>query len=359
MKLSKLSPLSKLFAVVFLGSIGMSQAHAACVKLNNWKTVNVNMTGGAIVVQATDPIGKLLRTFTTTIPADQSGVQPTNGFYQATSTCQGGGQAFGIVLKGQPATGAGVPDNVFTTNIPGIGVRLVRSVATANGSFTQAYTRAGGTPINIPSGSFGGVYGGTEFRTEIYKISDQTGSGSLDAGQYSTAYFDGSGQGAPYITSTLAANIITILTPTCSVDPGSAYQKVLLDKVPAGTFKGRGSTAAETPFNIKLNCVKGVGIVKMIELAFIGTNDGNTRPAEGVLKQTLTTSTAAKNVGIQVINNHNSANTPIPLGGTIDVGLSKDGQYVLPFIARYFQTTATKVTPGPVAATMTFMIQYR
>ena len=42
----------------------------------------------------------------------------------------------------------------------------------------------------------------------------------------------------------------------------------------------------------------------------------------------------------------------------MDVGPSKDGSYVLPYTARYYQTGNT-VTPGQANGTATFTLDYR
>jgi len=353
-----LSGIALLFATLF----GMHDASASCSLLSNWNNIAVQMQGGTVVVKPTDQVGTMLANFSTIIPVASSNVAPTGNYYEATARCPGGGQAYAVALQGNLVTGAGIPDNVFSTNIPGIGVRMARVVGTANGGSTQYYTTAGSNGIAIANQSFGVVYSNTQFQIQIYKIAAATGSGTLTPGQYSTAYFDGSGSGKPYITSWLTANIISIVTPTCTVDAGSVNQTVTLKKIQSTELKGKGTTAADKPFNIALNCVRGTGIPPTVQLSF-DSNSGNyapgTFPADGVLPQLNTTNGGAKNVGIQVLSQWNGATTPIDLGGNrLNVGPTKDGAYVIPFIARYYQTQNNRVTGGLVSSIVTFTINY-
>lgn len=343
--------------------LAMSDAWSACFQRNDWNTVNVAMQGGSIVVRDTDAVGTLLRTFSTSIPAADSGVpQGANGAFRVTSSDRCTGSASSEVLLGNPVSVPGVT-NVFSTNIPGIGVRLIRAVVTGTGgTITQVYTRTGGTPLPINGGG-GGLHPGSTFNVELYKTAQATGSGSLRAGTYSRAFIDGT-PAKSYLTSTLAANVITITTPTCTVG-APADQTITLPTVKLGDFATAdgfvataGKTAGEKNFNITLNCKRGVGIVNRIGLGFTGTHDPHTLPTQGVLKQSRTDDLAARHVGIQILSNQNNVKTPVVIGGNLAIGESETRQFVIPFIARYFQTENKRIVPGGISANVSFLIQY-
>jgi type 1 fimbria pilin len=76
---------------------------------------------------------------------------------------------------------------------------------------------------------------------------------------------------------------------------------------------------------------------------------------QGVLKITQGGTSTATGVGIQVIDNQS---VPVKFGDDALVGTSKDGDYVLPYTARYFQT-GDKVTPGRADGTATFTLDYK
>ena len=65
--------------------------------------------------------------------------------------------------------------------------------------------------------------------------------------------------------------------------------------------------------------------------------------------------TAVPGVGIQVIDDKKM---PVKFGDEAELGPSKDGDYVLPYTARYYQT-GDKVTPGRADGTATFTLDYK
>ncbi|MNT29078.1 Type-1 fimbrial protein, A chain precursor [compost metagenome] len=75
----------------------------------------------------------------------------------------------------------------------------------------------------------------------------------------------------------------------------------------------------------------------------------------GVLRPTRGTPNLATGVGIQVID---AKNVPVKFGEEALVGTSMNGDYVLNYTARYFQT-GNQVTPGRADGTATFSIEYK
>ena len=129
------------------------------------------------------------------------------------------------------------------------------------------------------------------------------------------------------------------MTPSCTVDTGSRNIVVQLGQVARKGFTGVGSTAGARPFNIQLNCSAGVAASNTIFLRMDATPDPSGQ--QGVL-QVVQGAGAATGVGIQVLD---GSSTGVKFGEDALVGPSKDGSYVLPFTARYYQT-APNVTAG-------------
>jgi type 1 fimbria pilin len=149
------------------------------------------------------------------------------------------------------------------------------------------------------------------------------------------------------------ANGITVVTPSCTVDTGSQNIPVVFGKVPMSSFTGRGSTAEERKFSIKLDCQAGVSENKMVSLRMDGTQD----PAggDGVLKITPGAKVAG-GVGIRLKDE--TRNQLVKFGESMEVGPAVSTVYNVPFSASYIQT-ADKVTPGQANGMATFTLTYR
>jgi len=155
------------------------------------------------------------------------------------------------------------------------------------------------------------------------------------------------------LTTVLSGNGITIAAPSCSVDLGSRNVSVQFGRVPQSNFKGRGSTTGDRNFNIKLSCQAGQNTQNTVYLRMDATQDPSNE--QGVLKITQGGSGTATGVGIQVVDNQG---VPVKFGEDTLVGPSKNGDYVLPYTARYYQT-GNKVTPGRADGTATFILDYK
>jgi type 1 fimbria pilin len=245
------------------------------------------------------------------------------------------------IVYGNMLQGTETSNKIFTTNVKGVGIRLSR------------YFSGGGSDYNYyphtRTGPFGAFQAGSKFVVELFKLEAETGDGPLAQGTYTT--YSGA-DGKSVLTTFLSGEGITIITPTCSVDAGSKNILVDFGKVPLSGFKGKGSTAGDRAFSIKLNCKAGRNTQNTIYMRMDARQDPSNET--GVLQVTQGTQ-AATGVGIQVIDK-NAA--PVKWGDNLLVGTSKDGSYVLPFTGRYYQT-ADKVTPGKGDGMATFTLDYK
>ncbi|MDP9995571.1 type 1 fimbria pilin [Variovorax boronicumulans] len=305
-----------------------------------YKTKTIQMVVGRIVVPNELAVGQLITT-PKEFPIYQAGANNTPW------TCTGGGTVNGRILSsavGAELTGMG-KEKVFATSVAGIGIRLLRkALGTEGGETFYPHTYS-------TSDTFGEFWPEAKFVVELYKTAAVTGNGPLVNGIYTTYSGD---DGVSVVTTTVSGDAITIVTPSCSVDAGSRNIPVNFGKVPVSEFKGRGTTAAERNFNIRLNCKAGVGEQNTVYLRMDATKD----PAgdDGVLRITQGGTHVATGVGIQLVDGKSKA--PVRFGDDAPVGRSKDGDYVLPYIARYFQT-GNKVTPGQANGTATFTIDHK
>lgn len=291
------------------------------------------MDMGKVVIPNELPVGAVIARKTFPIP--------TRGTSEYLFDCTGGGGTLiGVMLQGAPLQS---DSTIYSTAVAGIGIRLSRVIDA-------------GLTVNYPhrlwrSAAYIYFALGTQFQVELIKTAVATGNGPLAAGTYTRYY--GDGDGISMLTTVLSGNGITIVTPSCSVDLGSRNILVDFGKVPQSNFKGRGTTTIDRQFNIKLNCKAGQNAQNTVNLRMDATPDPSNQ--QGVLKITQGGTGTATGVGIQVVGNQS---VPVKFGDDVLVGPSKDGDYVLPYTARYYQT-GDKVTPGRADGTATFTLDYK
>ncbi|MCR6480128.1 type 1 fimbrial protein [Variovorax sp. ZS18.2.2] len=318
----------------------VSGVEAACFKPDNYQMKEILMDMGRVIIPNETPVGAVFKTERFPILI--------NGASEVSSNCFGGGSVSGRILQGNPVPGR---DNVFTTQVPGVGIRFSREITSGDGRSTQTFyphnlARIGDVDTAIYSPSY--------FTVDLMKIAATTGNGPLAAGTYTTYTRDG--DSSVIINSFLSGFGITIITPSCSVDAGSKNIVVDFGKVPQSNFKGRGTTTGDRNFNIRLNCRAGVGERNIVHLRMDATKDPAAVGDDGVLQITQGGANNATGVGIQIVDGN--SRTPVKFGDEALVGPSKDGDYVLPYTARYFQT-GEKVTPGRADGTATFTLDYK
>lgn len=319
-------------ALLAAAILGVTGAQAACVRPAGATEKIIQMDMGTVVIPNNVAIGAVFATKSFTIPI--AGAQETAW------NCNNGGSVTGRILQG--AAVPGMP-NVYTTAVTGVGIRLSRQIT----GIGQTYYPHVLTWPNTTTVVF---YSPSYFTVELIKIATKTGNGPLAAGTYTT--YSGNGDNKSAITSILSGNGITIITPSCTVDSGSKNVVVNFGSISRGSFKGIGSTAGDRPFNIKLNCQRGENAQNTILLNMQASADPSN--SAGVMQLTQSAGVAT-GVGIQILDKNNQ---PVVFGSAAAVGPSADIQYVVPFTARYYQTTGT-VTTGSANGSATFTIEYQ
>ncbi|WP_230414108.1 fimbrial protein [Collimonas silvisoli] len=320
-----------------LALLTVSGAQAACFRVPGASVKTIQMDMGTVVIPNDAAIGAVF--------ASQNFPIPIAGDSEAAFQCDSaGGTTNGNMLQGSLV--AGYP-NVYTTLVPGVGIRLSRLIGQISGAGVRTYyPHILSFPADVPVRFYNPSY----FTVELVKIAAKTGNGPFAAGTYTIYY--GNGDYISAITTILSGNGITIVTPSCAVDAGSKNIPVNFGDVDKNRFKGVGSTAADRPFNIKLNCQRGENMQNTILLKMSATADPSNQPGVLRLKQVAGVATG---VGIQLLDK-NSA--PVRFGTAATVGTSADITYTVPFTARYYQTAAA-IKPGPANGEATFTVEYQ
>ncbi|SIT35709.1 putative fimbrial protein [Paraburkholderia ribeironis] len=253
-------------------------------------------------------------------------------------TCSDG---YGTVVE----TGVGTYNSTyqtFSTNVPGIGVRLQDINKTP-------------LPVNISSwASLTNLAGGTvaPFYVQIVKTGPVTAGGSISGnivkflaqnGTYPMMYV--------YFTGPI---IINPTIPTCAVT--NPQITVPLGSVAASSL----ASAPQSSFNIGLNCSGGAsGVTASVYTTL--TDQSNPGNVSNTLS--LTSASTARGVGIQIQNGPNVISygpDSKTIGNTNQwlAGQTGNGSFTIPLTARYVQT-ATSITPGTANGIATFTIGYQ
>lgn len=254
----------------------------------------------------------------------------------------GSGKGIGEILVGNPTKFK----NVYSTNVPGIGVRLYRD----SGPIQTFYPHRS----NVNNGS---TLSPGHFVVDIVKTEETTGTGPLSSGLYSTYYLDGDGRSRPRLTSTLDANGIVLVNPTCSIDQTTNNQNIKMGTIRASQLARVGDTTNEREFSLRLNCNGGNIKVQKVKLGFEYKEDLK-QGAQAVIAN-RTGAGDAKGIGIQLLKSEDD--TLVRNGSSVEVGSTVLNSNTRPEIrlkARYYKTEA-EIVPGDVYATATFNIQYQ
>ncbi|SDB90904.1 fimbrial protein [Acinetobacter boissieri] len=336
----------KILLTSLLGCIGMNCStitHAACSPQLGFNTIDISMAIGKIIVKPNDPVGKILSKSNFNIPINNS-----------TYMCDGyGGKIIAALMKNPKLSNLG--DSIYDTNIPGIGIRLYRELPSAtyfSGYYPYERNLKPYTPYFLAGGSF---------VVEIVKTANQTGSGRLSQGLYSSYYADGYAN-MPFLTSTIYANTASISSASCMIQ-GNVNKTVILPTVVNTGFKSIGSTQGEQAFNVSILCNGGSTASNYSENSQISLSFGftaeNSNPR--VIANTANSTKKALGVGVQLLSDYKNQNKVITNGSQLDLGsvaTNQNAQYDIPLRARYYQTD-NKVTAGEVKGLATLTIEYQ
>ncbi|WP_109440350.1 fimbrial protein [Acinetobacter haemolyticus] len=330
-------------SVLLTAGLGLyGEANAACTLSSGFTTVDISMAVGRVVVRPSDTVGTILRK--ATFP-----INPNGSTLRCNSSSD---RIYADLTQNYPLSILG--NSIYTTNIPGIGIRLYREAENAtnfSGYYPYSRNLSTGTTYNLAQGYF---------VVEIIKTAAQTGSGTLVPGRYSSYYVTGHAN-RPFLTSTVYGNAITIASSSCEIQ-GNINKVVTLPTVTKSGFTGIGSTQGAQAFDLNILCNGGQNPTgyeekNIISLSFDYIQDGTNNQ---VLSNTAPAATRANGVGVQLLWNYQNKNQTIKKGDKLEIGTVKSNeivQYNVPLTAQYYQT-ANNVSAGTVRAMATVTIEY-
>ncbi|HHD9950959.1 TPA: MFS transporter [Klebsiella pneumoniae] len=265
---------------IVLMALGTTSSWASCTRLSS-PTVMLDMVVGRVVVPPDLPVGSVILTRDWTMSA------PGGASYRCTS----GTNRFAAKIVSPGATDLG--NKIYSTNVPGIGMRFSRGGATVNIVYPDVFSSRVYNTTNYS-------LEGSRFTLEIIKTAATTGSGTLAAGKYTS--YDWESGGNPILETYLSANAITVVSPSCSVLSGK-NMNVDVGSIRRTDLKGVGTTAGGKDFNIDLQCSGGLSETGYanISTSFSGTLATSTTATMGALLNEKAGSGMAKGIGIQVL----------------------------------------------------------
>lgn len=328
---------------LILGAVlmmGAGTALADC-RRGSASTVRLDMAMGRVVVDPNLAVGAVIAQQNWTMPS--SGGR-NNYFY----TCTGKNTfKADIVAPGVSNLG----NKIYSTNVPGIGLRFSRGGDSVNIVYPGSYT----PPVSAWQ-TTNYTLEGSRFTLEVIKTAALTGSGTLAAGQY-TSYDWDRGSGNPILVTFLSANAITIVSPSCAVLSGK-NMNVDVGSIRRSDLKGVGSTAGGRDFSIQLQCSGGLNEsgYANIQTSFSGTLATGTSANMGTLLNEKTGSNMAKGVGIQVLKE----GSPLEFNKKYNIGRlnNQEIRFIdIPLRARFYQYAST-ISTGEVESHMIFNLTY-
>ena len=333
---------TRFLAAILLAAASLltTQAHASCFWTPDMNRGAFTLNAPApIVVPQTAAIGATLATITLNLSPTSFLIMrcdPAGGSLTQTFSQVSGAQV------SMPAPGAAV----YSTNIDGIGYRVnLQGVGFLPRTTTTNATTSGGAMISTYS------IGIFSIQLSLVKTAPVTGNGLLSPGLYALGY--AGGNTAQQYLQVLVGNI-RIISPTCNISPQSTNLLVELGEVRRSWFTGVGNTQGGKAFDVTVNCrVSANNQFNTVSLTMDATADPSNAP--GVLKLSASGSTDATGVGIQVLN---GAGQPVQFGQPMELGPTKNGDYVVPFTTRYYQTQPA-VTTGQANGMATLTLSYK
>lgn len=272
-------------------------------------------------------------------------------------------QDLGLVCRGTTSNMVGqlpgsqiskLGDNIYETNVQGIGIRLYREGERYIRTFyphtleLKQYKRRPNGQAYLEGGSF---------YVELLRLPGPVGAGPLKPGLYSTYWGNGSGPGRPILTSHVIGNSIKIVNSTCEIDAGSRNIPINMGEVQKSQFKGVGSTLNERLFDIRMHCAGGNESQRTGDVGLSFAYERDASGIQGVIKNIATTD-AADGVGIQLLE---ACGTPVATNSVVQTsGFNQIAKstFNVGMMSRYYQTKS-QVSGGNVNAQATFTVVYQ
>jgi len=287
-------------------------------------TENEHVNPGEIIVQRDAVVGAILSTVVTgTTIVDVINCDYSGNYY--------------LTWKMLYENGVSVGNNIYATNVPGVGIRVKsRGQYYSNPPYQQLITAVSGLTSDSST-------------IEFIKTGDIT-SGTFLAGDIAAYYITENSITLGTMTKVIMDGNNTITQVACSVSNGNLIFPV--GNVEANAFSGGvGSNPdVKSVQNLGLNCDPKANV----NISLHGTQNPDTDNKSVLSLSSQGTSGVADGVGVQIVYN----GEPLEINKIIKLKQSNGGQESFPFTARYYQTKQI-VKPGTANATATLDITYQ
>lgn len=320
--------------LLLLGTLGYTHiAKASCERDESVPTVRVDMDVGRVVISPDSRVGDVLlkRVYTST---------STGGINYR---CSPSANVTFIAKLVNPGKDLG--NNVYATNVKGVGIRFSRGGSTVNIVYPGSFTTHGSS-FSLE---------GSKFTMELIKTEETTGSGPIVAGKY-TSYGAPDGS-SPLLETYINANGVTIVSPSCKLISDKVMNVTMPDVAITG-FKGTGTKVGNKDFSIDLLCNGGVSVAGYanVNTSFSGETPNGYAKSSGVLVNENEEGISATGIGFQV----KSKGNPIAFDEKYVIGRLEDGierRLSFPMSVSYYQYGKT-ASAGRVASHMVYNIFY-
>ncbi len=316
--------------LLLLLSVGCQrQVHAACTFNSGYSLQNMSITLPDVTVGRDVAVGTVLKSVEATT---------TTGLF---AYCTSPGNAYYITNNASLASAGG--QNVFATNVSGIGLRLYfRTVSTG----TSYRFGPPGTVFGSYVGDWNWYLNGNSWWGAQIIVTGPVSSGVVDGSIYGTVTLDS------LLVTRINISGFKVTALACTTPDVT----VALGTHPQSEMSGLNTYTSSTSFNVSLNnCPAGMNTVQYrIDPVTSVLNSGQSVVA---LDNSSGTSSAT-GVGVQLLDG-NGAVFPLSTYKTFaSYDKTNGGSYAIPFKARYYQTAA-RVTPGAANTSMTFTMLYQ
>lgn len=234
-------------------------------------------------------------------------------------------------------------NNVFKTNISGIGIRItdVPNNVMANSHKSMAANQF----LHI---------GGVGIGAELVRINGELGTGALTTGVVANAQIPGyNGPENDNVAHVVLSPTVYISAATCNADAsGLSFPIGNIPKNSFGTSVGYIPSSSKNTQNLSINC-DGVANA-VIELQATQNPDVSSNNTV-IAVDGQGSAGVASGVGVQMLYN---GQTPLQINTPLSIKALTNGTQSLPFVAQYYQTKST-VTAGSANATFTLKITYQ
>lgn len=341
---------------VVVAALGWSSSSYAAACTTTSGTLSLPAT--VVTPQAT--VGTLLGSpSSVTMTFSCTGLPVGNTVADRTTTIQAG-DTLATLATTNVAAGPGI---TFATNLTGIGVLVTASPIQATSQSGNASDGPGSTAgyqvgsVVVAANTRTGSTSGNVVETYTAQLIVTGAITSVSVGAITTKalipfwwYVSGGSTSASNSQGPIGSLVLgstSVSLQACTVNTDSQNLTVTLPTIQTSALTTVGAAAGSTAFNINLSCQSGAS-------ATITMATANAATATGVIAPTTGTG-FAKNVGIQILNSGFNA---ITFNAGQALGATPNGAFSIPYYARYY-VTATPVSAGKVAGTLTFTLSYK